>query len=94
MTYSIDTATVEQWDAATKKWFQNKEDPVDNPHHYNQGTIECIDAIRASMSTEQFKGYCKGNVLKYTWRSEYKNGIEDLRKARWYLERWIQEEVQ
>jgi hypothetical protein len=65
-------------------------DPI-NPSHYRQGSIECIDAIRASMSKEQFLGYCKGNSLKYQWRYEAKGGVEDLKKAKWYLDRMIAE---
>lgn len=61
-----------------------------NPNHY-KGDIECIDAIKASMSAEQFKGYLKGNIQKYTWRYEQKNGVEDLKKAQWYLDRLIKE---
>ncbi len=58
---------------------------VENPPHYNAGGIECIEAIKASMSTESYTGYLKGNVQKYVWRYEDKNGVEDLRKAQWYL---------
>ncbi len=65
------------------------DDPVDKPLHYNQGDIECIDAIKASMSTEGYRGYLKGNVQKYTWRYEEKGLVEDLKKARWYLNRLI-----
>ena len=68
------------------------EDKVNNPHHYNTGDIECIDAIKASMSPEAFKGYLKGNTEKYLWRYSYKNGLEDLKKARWYLNYLIQME--
>lgn len=59
-------------------------DKVNHPEHYNQGTIECIDAIEAMLSQEEFVGYLRGNSLKYRWRFRYKNGIEDLRKAEWY----------
>ena len=59
-------------------------DMVNNPDHYNQGDIECIDAIRAMLTAEEFIGYLRGNSLKYRWRFRYKNGIEDLRKAEWY----------
>ena len=59
-------------------------DPI-NPSHYTSGTIEAIEAIDASMSPEAFKGFLKGNILKYIWRYERKNGAEDLRKAQWYL---------
>jgi hypothetical protein len=61
-----------------------------NPSHYRQGKIEAIDAFESSMSIEQFKGYLKGNVLKYCWRHENKGGSEDLRKAKWYLDKLIE----
>lgn len=64
-------------------------DPVNKPMHYNQGGIECIDAIQASMTDEQFAAYCKGNIMKYLWRYENKNKKQDLLKAEWYLRRLI-----
>ena len=67
------------------------KDPV-NPSHYKQGGVECIDAIKASLSAEGFRGYLKGNVEKYLWRYEQKGGAEDLKKAQWYLERLISEQ--
>ncbi len=67
-------------------------DAVNHPSHYTQGGIECIDAMKASMSDEAFKGLLKGNVIKYIWRYEKKvNPLEDLKKAKWYLERLIKE---
>jgi len=60
------------------------DDMVDHPSHYNQDGIECIEAIRASLGDE-FPAYCKGNLIKYVWRYKYKNGLEDLKKARVYL---------
>jgi hypothetical protein len=64
-------------------------DPV-NPSHYKQGPIECIEAIKAALRGG-FTAYLWGNILKYTWRWPSKNGIEDLKKARWYLDRLIKE---
>lgn len=61
-----------------------------SPNHY-KGEIECIEAIKASMSQEAFKGYLKGNVMKYLWRYDRKNGLEDLEKANVYLN-WLTEE--
>lgn len=70
-------------------------DPVSAPPHYNAGNIECIDAIQESMTSDAFKGYCKGNALKYIWRMSYKGKpIEDLRKAIWYIERLIDSELE
>jgi len=68
-----------------------KGDPVNNPPHYNQGLIECIDAIRAMLSHEEFIGYLRGNSLKYRWRFRYKNGVQDLEKAEWYENRLKEE---
>ena len=63
--------------------------PVTKPYHYTQGGIECIDAIKASMSDEEFKGFLKGNVMKYIWRYENKDKLQDLNKAMWYLNKLI-----
>ena len=63
-------------------------DPVDHPSHYTSGEIECIDAIKASMSKEAFCGFLKGNQIKYLWRYEKKiNPLEDIKKAGWYRDR-------
>jgi hypothetical protein len=66
-------------------------DPINSPKHYADsfGGIQCIEAIEASMDLEEFKGFLKGNVQKYVWRYAQKNGAEDLKKAKWYLERLI-----
>ncbi len=61
---------------------------IDHPIHYTQGGIECIEAIKASMTLVEYKGYLKGNILKYIWRYRDKGGIEDLKKARKYLD-WL-----
>jgi hypothetical protein len=58
-------------------------DPT-NPSHY-QGSVECIEAIEACMTPEAFKGFLKGNCIKYLFRYEKKNGLEDLEKCNWYL---------
>ncbi len=68
------------------------DDAVNSPSHYASGEIECIDAIKASMTPDAFTGYLKGNVQKYMWRYEKKvNPAEDLKKAQWYLARLIEE---
>ena len=56
-----------------------------NPDHYKRGGTETIDYLRAKMSEEEFKGFCRGNALKYISRAPDKNGDEDYRKAIWYL---------
>jgi hypothetical protein len=63
-----------------------------SPEHY-KGDIECIDAIKSSMTKEQYLGYLKGNIQKYIWRYDKKNGIEDLKKAQVYLG-WLIKELE
>lgn len=63
-------------------------DTVNHPSHYTSGGIECIEAIKASMTADGFQGYCKGNIIKYIWRWRNKGGVEDLKKARVYLD-WL-----
>jgi len=67
---------------------ESSPDMVDNPPHYNNGSIECIEAIEAMLNKDEYIGYLRGNALKYRWRFRYKKKpFEDLRKARWYEER-------
>jgi len=79
---SLDSATPEEWDRVSKpKHYasQNQEYP----------DLECIDAIKAACTVDEFRGHCKANVMKYTWRCDHKGAtINDLRKARQYLE-WL-----
>ena len=90
----IRAQTSEDWlirhpemDAANDAANDNVEaDMVNNPPHYTEGEIECIDAIRAALGPDGFRDFCRGNALKYVWRCELKgNAEQDLRKARWYL---------
>lgn len=67
-------------------------DMVNHPPHYETRGIQCIDWIAALLYGKEFKGYLKGNVLKYLWRHENKgNPVQDLKKARWYLDELIDE---
>lgn len=66
-------------------------DKVNHPGHYNKGGIECIEAIKASMSAEGYKGSLKFNIIKYLWRYESKeNPLQDLQKAEFYLTKLIE----
>lgn len=65
-------------------------DNVSHPSHYNSGGIECIEAIKAALG-DKYIGFLVGNVIKYCWRYEHKNGVEDLKKAAFYLDRAIEE---
>lgn len=63
-------------------------DVVNHPPHYTDGSgIECIEAIEAQLTTEEYQGYLRGNCVKYLWRWRQKGGVIDLQKAQWYLER-------
>ena len=59
--------------------------------HYNTGGIEVIDFIRAKMTPEEFRGFCKGNIIKYVSREAHKGGDQDLRKARVYIDYLLDE---
>jgi len=65
-----------------------KEDVVNHPSHYTDGgSIECIEAIEAQLTTEEYQGYLRGNCVKYLWRWRNKGGKTDIDKCQWYLER-------
>jgi hypothetical protein len=66
---------------------KTNHDPVKYPSHYNQGDIECIDAIRAALTPEEWRGWLKGNALKYIWRERFKGQTQDVHKARENLRR-------
>jgi hypothetical protein len=101
---SINDVTPEQWDKAShsaallsyknmaEKEASKIDEMVEEPPHYNMGSIQCIDAIEESMGSTAFEGYLKGNVLKYLWRYTYKKkALEDLKKAQWYLDKLIEQ---
>ena len=71
---------------------ESNVDMVNHPAHYTQGGIECIDALKAAtVSKTGIEAVCTANAIKYLWRYEEKNGIEDVKKARWYIDRLIKE---
>ena len=65
------------------------QDVVNHPKHYTSGKIEVIKIVEDQLTPEEYRGYIKGQVIKYITRERYKNGLEDLKKARWYLDRLI-----
>ena len=88
----LEKTGLEPW--ATMAEEEAAEDVVNNPDHYNTGLVECIEAIEESMTPEAFRGYLKGNCMKYLWRYSYKGKpVEDLQKAQWYLAKLLQEEL-
>jgi len=60
-------------------------DNVNHPSHYNTGSIEVINYIKDKLNYDEFTGYLTGNIIKYISRYKHKNGVEDLKKAEWYL---------
>ena len=84
MSFEVDTM---------EKLFNNtenkQEDNVNHPSHYTFGKIEVMDYIEDKLSAVECEGYFVGNIIKYVSRFRKKNGIEDLKKAQWYLNRLI-----
>ena len=67
------------------------KETVNHPSHYNQGGIEVIDIIEsATKGLNDSEGFYIGNILKYLCRWKFKNGLEDLKKAKWYLDKFIE----
>lgn len=60
-----------------------------NPSYYNEGNVSCIEAMASAFGTEAVAAFCKCNAFKYLWRSDHKNGTEDLKKALWYLNKLL-----
>ena len=80
------------YDHVYKNMDENIPDMVNHPQHYTQGGIECIDALKAAtVGKRGIEAVCVANVIKYLWRYEKKNGIEDIRKAKFYIERLLKE---
>ena len=62
-------------------------DNVNHPRHYTNGAVECIDAIASAVvGKKPLEAVCVANIIKYLWRYDAKNGLEDVRKAKWYLD--------
>ena len=64
-----------------------------NPEHYQKYPLQMIENMQNSMTPDEFKGYLKGNIMKYISRYQDKNGVEDLKKADWYLNKLIEIET-
>lgn len=64
---------------------------VNAPSHYTQGDIDCIDAIKAALTTEEYRGFLRGNMMKYNWRLGLKGkAVIDAEKCKWYNDKLIQ----
>lgn len=70
------------------------DEVVFHPSHYTQGKVECLDAIESAVTgLSGIEAVLTGNIIKYMWRWKRKNGTEDLRKARFYLDHLIQKQT-
>ena len=69
---------------------EEKKEMVNSPSHYNQGNIECIDAMISAFGKEAVADFCKCNVFKYTFRSGVKQPKESILKAEWYLKKYME----
>ena len=66
-------------------------DSVNHPDHYElPGGLECIDALLATQGAGAVEGFCLCNAMKYLWRHRFKGGDEDVAKARWYIDRYLE----
>ena len=65
-------------------------DPVNHPDHYTQGSIECIDAMIETQGVQAVRDYCICNAFKYIWRHNSKNNDQDIRKAKWYIDKYLE----
>jgi hypothetical protein len=93
LTPSNTVVGVEMPEAWQSPWSRRvpRFDDVERPSHYNKGGIEAIDYIKQQLGSDGFIAYCEGNMIKYGHRWRYKNGVQDLKKKRWYLDRMIKE---
>ena len=90
-TPDVDPFTLEKYFQGLQKvTMADDKDMVNSPSHYTQGSIECIDAIaQVVKDLDGMEAMCTGNAIKYLWRWKHKNGVEDLKKAVWYVQRMI-----
>lgn len=69
---------------------EKKTDNVNHPQHYTHGKYECIEVMTDIFGPEAVKDFCIYNAFKYLWRHKYKNGVEDIKKAKWYVDKYIE----
>ena len=66
------------------------DDDINHPAHYTAGDIECVDAMKAAFGSDELKVYCKIAAFKYLWRADHKGGLQDIQKANWYLNKYLE----
>lgn len=84
---------LDQWEPMHEQKAETETDVVNHPSHYTQGGIECIDAMKSAFGADELAVYCKIAAFKYIWRCELKNGSEDVKKAIWYLQKFLELET-
>jgi len=103
MTFEVQRSTLDKLAEEYKKVMDKTDknenvhdvhDVVNKPKHYHQGGFDAIYVIRQKFSLETLRGFFIGNIIKYILRFEHKNGVEDLKKARFYLDKLIEIEEQ
>lgn len=65
-------------------------DIVNHPSHYETGTFECIDVMLETQGLQAVLNFCLCNAFKYLYRHNRKNGVEDIKKAQWYINKYIE----
>lgn len=66
------------------------KEEINHPERYNTGGVECIDVMVKIFGVKAVKIFCKLNAFKYIWREQHKNGVEDIKKAIWYLKKYVE----
>lgn len=65
-------------------------DNVNHPAHYETGKYECIEVMTEVLGAEAVQHFCLCNAFKYIWRTDRKNGLEDIEKAKWYIAKYLE----
>lgn len=81
---------IDIFDESLSENTQTPFDPVNSPEHYTSGKIQCIDAMIEAFGKEAVITFCKLNAFKYIWRAEKKNKLQDIEKANWYINKYIE----
>ena len=81
---------MKQMDKVTDLLKSSTEDMVNHPPHYNTGKFESIDVMMETQGVEAVQDFCMCNAFKYIYRHKFKNGIEDIRKAKWYIDTYLE----
>lgn len=71
--------------------YGSEKDMIHSPKHYNQGSIECIDAMISAFGNDAVRDFCKINAFKYIWRLGHKDEeAQEIGKIKWYLDKYLE----